>query len=136
MRFLKIYAVVTTLFCPIFLLSAFVMQGKKQKFEEIDVERINIVEKDGKLKMVISNAQRQHPGSVDGKVIPRDSGRPAGMIFFNERGDEVGGLVFSGDTGKGQYNSLTFDKFRGRPDDCVSTSGKSRRQLFCRLVVQ
>ena len=112
-RFLKIYAVVTTLFCPIFLLSAFVMQGKKQKFEEIDVERINIVEKDGKLKMVISNAQRQHPGSVDGKVIPRDSGRPAGMIFFNERGDKVGGLVFSGDTGKGQYNSLTFDKFRG-----------------------
>ena len=44
-RFLKIYAVVTTLFCAIFLLSAFVMQGKKQKFEEIDVERINIVER-------------------------------------------------------------------------------------------
>jgi hypothetical protein len=22
------------------------------------------------------------------------------MIFFNERGDEVGGLIFSGDTGK------------------------------------
>jgi hypothetical protein len=112
-RFLKTYAVVATLFCAVFLLSAFVMQGKKQKFEEIDVERINIVEKDGKLKMVISNAQRQHPGSVDGKIIPRENGRSAGMIFFNERGDEVGGLIFSGDTGKGQYNSLTFDKFRG-----------------------
>jgi hypothetical protein len=112
-RFLKTYALVATLFCAIFLLSAFVMQGKKQKFEEIDVERINIVEKDGRLRMVISNAQRQHPGSVDGKIIPRENGRSAGMIFFNERGDEVGGLIFTGDTGKGQYNSLTFDKFRG-----------------------
>jgi hypothetical protein len=113
MRFLKIYATVATLFSAIILLSAFVVQSKKQKFEEIDVERINIMEKDGKLKMVISNAQRQHPGSVDGKIIPREAGRPAGMIFFNERGDEVGGLVFSGDTGKERYGSLTFDKFRG-----------------------
>jgi len=35
------------------------------------------------------------------------------MIFFNERGDEIGGLIFSGDAGKGQFGSLTFDKFRG-----------------------
>ena len=35
------------------------------------------------------------------------------MLFFNERGDEVGGLVFSGNTGEGQFGSLTFDKFRG-----------------------
>ena len=107
------YAGVATLVCAIFLLSAFAVQNKKQKFEEIDVERINIVEKDGKLTMVISNTQRQHPGSVDGKLIPREGGRSAGMIFFNERGDEVGGLVFGGDTGKERYGSLTFDKFRG-----------------------
>jgi hypothetical protein len=113
LRFLKIYAAVATLVCAVFFLTAFVMQNKKQKFEEIDVERINVVEKDGKLKMVISNAERQHPGSVDGKVIPRQEGRPAGLIYFNERGDEIGGLIFSGDTNKGQFGSLTFDKFRG-----------------------
>src|ERR1044072_8547172 len=112
-RFLKTYAVVATLFCAIFLLSAFVIQNKKQKFEEIDVERINVVEKDGRLKMVVSNAQRQHPGVVDGKTIPREDGRSAGMIFFNDRGDEIGGLTFSGDAKNGQYSSLTFDKFRG-----------------------
>lgn len=112
-RFLKIYAAVTTLFCAVFFLTAFANQNERRKFEEIDVERINIVEKDGKLKMVISNAQRQHPGIVDGKIIPRKDGRPAGLIFFNERGDESGGLIFSGDTGKGQIGSLTFDKFRG-----------------------
>lgn len=68
------------------MLSQRVSQTKNQKFEEIDVERINVVEKDGKVKMVISNAARQHPGAVDGKLIPREQGRAAGMIFFNERG--------------------------------------------------
>ncbi len=86
----------------------------KQKFGEIDVERINVVEKDGKLKMVISNKERQHPGIIDGKVYNERKGeRPAGMIFFSEKGDEIGGLIFDGDTGKGQGGSLTFDKFRG-----------------------
>lgn len=112
-RFLKIYAFTATLLCAVFLLSAFASQNKKQKFEEIDVERINVVEKDGKLKMVISNKERQTPVIVDGKALPQEGGRPAGMIFFNEKGDEIGGLIFSGNTGEGQYSSLTFDKFRG-----------------------
>jgi uncharacterized protein with GYD domain len=60
--------------------------------------------------MVLSNQERQHGGTMDGKTFERE--RPAGMLFFNEKGDEVGGLIFSGDNGKGQYNSLTFDKFR------------------------
>jgi len=112
-RCLKIYAAMATLIYAVCLFSAFALQGKKQKFEEIDVERITIVERDGKLKMVISNSERQHPGIVDGKIIPREGGRSAGMIFFNDRGDEIGGLTFSGDTGPGQFGSLTFDKFRG-----------------------
>ncbi len=112
-RFLKIYAAVATLLCATFLFSGFIMPAKKQKFEEIDVERINVVEKDGRLKMVVSNSERQHPGIVDGKLIPREDGRSAGMIFFNDRGDEIGGLTFSGDAKEGQYSSLTFDKFRG-----------------------
>src|ERR671917_152578 len=93
-RFLKTYAMVATLLCAVFLLSAFVVQSKKQKFEEIDVERINIVEKDGKLRMVISNQERQHPGIVNGKIIKREHPRPPGMIFFNHLGDEMGGFIF------------------------------------------
>lgn len=111
-RFLKIYAVTATLLCAVFLLSAFASQNRRQKFEEIDVERINIVERDGKLKMVISNKERQTPVVVDGKTFPQES-RPPGMIFFNEKGDEIGGLIFRGNTGEGQSGSLTFDKFRG-----------------------
>lgn len=112
-RYLKIYAVVSTLFFAVFFLSAFAV-GSNKKFQEIDVERINVVEKDGKLKMVISNKERQHPGTLDGKYYKeREGQRPAGMIFFSERGDEIGGLIFDGDNGKGQGGSLTFDKFRG-----------------------
>jgi hypothetical protein len=112
-RFLKIYAGVATLIAIVMLVTAFTV-GKNKKFDEINVERINIVEKDGKLKMVISNKERQHPGTMDGKYYKeREGQRQPGMIFFSEKGDEIGGLVFDGDTGKGQGGSLTFDKFRG-----------------------
>lgn len=112
-RFLKIYAGVATTLVFVFLLTAFTV-GKNQKFGEIDVERINVVEKDGKLKMVISNKERQHPGQIDGVYYKeREGQRPAGMIFFSERGDEIGGLIFDGNDGEGQGGSLTFDKFRG-----------------------
>lgn len=112
-RFLKIYAAAATLVCAVLLFSAFTFQNRKQKFEEIDVERINVVEKDGKLKLVISNSERQTPVVVDGKTITQEGGRSPGLIFFNEKGDEVGGLIFRGNTGEGQQLSFTFDKFRG-----------------------
>ncbi|HEX8707264.1 MAG TPA: hypothetical protein VF723_03295 [Pyrinomonadaceae bacterium] len=111
-RFLKLYAACATLGCLVFIASAFTLQGRKQKFEEIDVERINIVEKDGKLRMVISNQERQHPGIVNGKIIKRDGPRPPGMIFFNHLGDEMGGLIFGDNGGNGHFGSLTFDKVR------------------------
>src|SRR5215467_4773790 len=112
-RFLKIYAAVATLLSGALLLSAFAYQeNRRQKFEEIDVERINIVEKDGKLRMVISNRERQHPGVVDRKIMPRPNGRPPGMIFFNPQGNEAGGLIFDENGGNGHFLQLTFDKSR------------------------
>lgn len=111
-RFLKVYALTTTLVCVVLTASAFTLQSHKPKFEEIDVERINIVEKDGKLRMVISNQERQHPGIVNGKVIERKEPRPPGMIFFNHLGDEMGGLIFGDNGGNGHFGSLTWDKVR------------------------
>ena len=113
MRFLKSYAVIATLVFAVFVLAAFAQKSGKQKFEEIDVERINVVERDGKLKMVISNQERQHPGILDGKIIERyGRPRPPGIIFFNNMGDECGGLVFDGDRNRGQSLALSFDRFR------------------------
>lgn len=108
-RFLKIYALVATLLCAVFLLSAFALKDKKEKFDEIDVGRINIRDNDGKLRMVIAGKDRQHPGVAEGKVIDRK--RPvAGMLFFDQEGNESGGLIFDENGGKGHFVSLTYDK--------------------------
>jgi hypothetical protein len=53
------------------------------------------VDANGTLRMVIANKDRMHPGVLDGKMINRP--RPvAGMIFFNDERDEVGGLTYTG----------------------------------------
>jgi hypothetical protein len=78
--------------------------------DELTVRRINIVEPDGRLALVISDHANQHPGAMDGKDLPsRD--RPAGMIFFNELGDECGGLVYDG-TKKEASMVWSVDQFR------------------------
>jgi hypothetical protein len=112
-RFLKIYALVATLVCAVFFLTAFTLQNKKQKFEEIDVERINIVEKDGKLRMVLNNSEKTPPIYAAGKVIPR--GKSGGIYFYNDEGDECGGLVFGGKKEDGMGNAgagFFFDQYQ------------------------
>jgi hypothetical protein len=110
---LKAYAVFVTLLLSALMFAGFGQTNQKTKLTEIDVERINIVERDGKLKMVISNGERQHPGVIDGKTLSRT--RPPGILFFNEKGDECGGLSFSGDQKDGKASAgalLAFDRFR------------------------
>jgi hypothetical protein len=111
-RFLKAYAVLATTLCAILVLTGFTGLSGRQTFAEIDVQRINIVEADGTLRMVISNQERQHPGIVNGKVIERSSPRPPGMIFFNHLGDEMGGLIFGANGELGHFGTLTWDKVR------------------------
>ncbi len=110
--YLQAYCLIITLLGGGLLVTGF-SQSKKQKFTEIDVERINIVEKDGKLRMVISNEARQHPGISNGKIIERKAPRPPGMIFFNHLGDEMGGLIYGDNGGNGHFGSLTWDKVKG-----------------------
>ena len=112
-RFLKLYAALITATLAAFVLSGFSDHDTRPAFEEIDVERINIVETDGTLRMVISNKARQHPGIVNGDTIVRSFPRPPGMIFFNHLGDEMGGFVFGENGDVGHFGSLTFDKVRG-----------------------
>ncbi len=112
-RFLKIYAGAITALCVVFLLTAFSV-SKNAKFDEIDVKRINVVDDKGKLDMVISNKDSQHPGIAGGKEIERKEKRPAGIIFFNENGDECGGLAFAGKTIDGKpeaFGTLNFDQY-------------------------
>jgi hypothetical protein len=112
-RLLKAYTTFVTLLLGVFMVAGFARSKQKAEFTEIDVERINIVEKDGKLKMVLSNSERQHPGLFDGKTYSART-RPPGILFFNEKGDECGGLVFKGNQNDGKADAgalLAFDSF-------------------------
>jgi len=110
-RFLKIYSALLTVGIISFFIMSFVYSSNKKHFEEIDVERINIVEDNGDLKMVISNQEKQHPGLVDGEAL-LERERPPGIIFFNEEQDEVGGLVYQGNKEEGALMVLSFDQFK------------------------
>lgn len=105
----------------ILLLSLFIYlllshQTKKESSEiipEITTERLNIVDKTGNKYVVLSNPKRQALATQNGKVInPEQKGRnTAGLLFFNEEGDEVGGLVYGIDS-LGSYQLLTFDQYK------------------------
>jgi hypothetical protein len=89
-------------------------QNSPQRIDELTVQRLNVVDGNGTLRLVLSNKDRMHPGVMDGKTIDRP--RPvAGLLFFNDVGDEVGGLTFTGREvdGQGTANGgLMFDQWK------------------------
>lgn len=114
LRFLRAYALTSSLILVVLCTAAFRQSTANQTFAEITVGRMNVVDADGKLRLVISNKDRQHPGMMDGKMIDRP--RPvAGLLFFNEEGDEVGGLTFTGREVDGERRAnagIMFDQFK------------------------
>jgi hypothetical protein len=114
-RFLKAWALSSSLLCLFFVFTAAKQGSEKTKFTEIDVERINIVEKDGRLRLTISNNERS-PGPVIGGVHmkSREGKRGAGFIFFNEKGNECGGLTWGSEEEGGKISAnagLMFDQY-------------------------
>jgi hypothetical protein len=114
LRFLRIHAVLSTLILVVLCTTAFRQAATNGKFDELTVGRINVVDADGTLRLVISNKDRMHPGVIDGRTIDRS--RPvAGLLFFNEAGDEVGGLTFTGREVNGAPRAnagIMFDQYK------------------------
>jgi hypothetical protein len=111
LRLLEVYVFVSLAVFLVLAVSAFTRSS--ERFTEIDVERLNIREKNGQLLMVAANSDRMPDPIVNGNAWKQE--RPAGMIFYNGLGDENGGLVFGAVEGKGQYGSymgLSFDKYK------------------------
>lgn len=115
-RMLQIYAIFLTIVIAA-LVTLFFRQDaqanpndKKQHFKELDAERINIIDSNGSLRMVISNPKRQDPGAINGKKLETRE-RPAGMIFFNDDGDECGGLVYDGNKKEASF-TYSIDQYK------------------------
>ena len=115
LRLIKGYAITVTLLLGTLSVAAFRQAAKRTRFTEIDVERINIVEPDGKLRMVIANRPRSIGPIYQGKAFGYPGGGRPGIIFFNDEGTENGGLTFTGRRKPdGAYESSTgmsFDQF-------------------------
>jgi len=78
-----------------------------KEFDELNVERLNIVDANGKPRLVLANAERLPPPTVKGKSVKR-AVSPAGIVFYNAAGDEVGGLALT-DLQAGRLSALAFD---------------------------
>ncbi len=113
-RFLAVYSGVLTAIFAITILGGFA-GPKKSSFEEIDVQRINIVEPDGTLRLVLSNKATAPGLIIKGKEYPDPDRQTAGMLFFDDEGTENGGLIFGGSKDKDgrveSWGHLSFDQY-------------------------
>ncbi len=113
-QFFTIYSGVLTLAFAVTILGGFA-PPRKTSFEEIDVQRINVVEPDGTLRMVISD-KSLFPGIIIKRhERPHPNRSSAGMLFFNDEGTENGGMIFGGmkdkDGKRSSYGHLSFDEY-------------------------
>ncbi|PEL13739.1 hypothetical protein [Bacillus sp. AFS017336] len=90
-----------------------------EDYKNINVENINIVDKNGTVRMRLFNNDHIPPAIMDGKdILPghRQEDPIAGLMFYNREGDECGGLIFGSkkdDEGNYEsYASLTFDQYK------------------------
>jgi hypothetical protein len=115
-RFLVIYSGVVTVVFAATILTGFAQSERKASFEQLDVQRINIVGPDGQNQMVISNRQLIPEAIIDGKTF-ESHGRhdSAGIIFYNSEGDEDGGLAFGSVKNANGYTAggdMMFDQHK------------------------
>lgn len=114
LRRLRLLTSLSLVAVAVLAISAF-RQDQRARFTEIDVERINIVEPDGKLRMVLSNRPRSTGPIYKGQPFGYEGGSRPGVIFFNDEGTENGGLTFTGrQNADGSYQATShfaFDQF-------------------------
>lgn len=113
---LKWYAGILTLLLVV--LGLFIINNSGvHHFKEISAERINILEKNGNLRLVISNKSLSPEVLAYGKgyTPPIPGGNRPGLIFYNDEGTENGGLVFmGGKDSSGKYQAtghFSFDQY-------------------------
>jgi hypothetical protein len=93
-----------------------VSQPKTQAFRTLDVQRVNLREADGTLRLVMAS-RSSFPGIIwKGKDYPHPNRNDAaGWIFLNDEGTENGGLIWGakkGPDGKvSGYGHLSFDQY-------------------------
>ncbi len=83
--------------------------ASRAPIEELTVKRLRVVDASGVVRLLLSG-KPQPEGMIDGKVLsnPGEPRSRAGLLFYNEHGDEQGGISFEGSDGH-QSANLSFD---------------------------
>jgi hypothetical protein len=83
--------------------------------DEMTVKRINVVEDDGTLRIVIGNSTHGRSLPVRGRLVPHPGrAASAGILFVNDEGTECGALQYAGargSNGKEQMGFLSVDDY-------------------------
>jgi hypothetical protein len=113
-RLLAVYSGVLTLAAALALVTG-AFRPRPARFDTIDVQRINVVEPDGTVRLVLSDKAR-FPGIIFKKAeYPHPNRSTAGILFYNDEGTENGGLTFGGAKDKdgkvSAYGHLSFDQY-------------------------
>lgn len=118
LRFLRIYAGLSALAIAWLAYSALSDDGVDE-FDRIRVQRIDVMSESGLPALSIAGHGMLPGPTFEGREYAQDlsGGRTvaSGMIFFNDKGDEVGGLTYHGeftDDGFSSYGGITFDQFQ------------------------
>lgn len=116
-RFLASYSGFLTLVVVLAVVTGFARVAPNQSFDEITVHRINVVEPDGTIRLVLTNTTNSPGIYIKNKEYPHPRGRKgAGLLFFDEEGTEDGGLTYGIEkdaTGHvvGSDGHLSFDQY-------------------------
>ena len=83
--------------------------ARNERYDELTVRRLRVVDASGATRLILTGKPIPE-GTIGGKQLPRTSGPrdDAGMIFYNDNGDEQGGITYGGRNGD-QGAALTFD---------------------------
>jgi len=85
--------------------------GAEVPARELTLERLRIVEPDGRLRLVVGNSSLGETVPLRGRDVPHPGRTPAaGLLFVNDEGTECGGLVWSGTGGDASVH-LSFDSY-------------------------
>jgi hypothetical protein len=146
LNFLTVHAILSTII--VLLLSYFQFSGTNSgptynanypldslTIRQLRAERIDIVEPTGNLAISLSNSRTTPLPRWDGVKLRGASNRESpNIIFFDGKGDEIGGINFSNNSENGDaIRHLAFDGFK--QDEVITLShfiqnGKSRKGIY------
>jgi hypothetical protein len=86
-------------------------------FDTLTVQRINITDATGKPRLIIANSDRFPEVEVNGKVYKRSIHDTAGLLFYDSKGKENGGLALT-KLRDDDFSNLTFD-YTYQPTDGI-----------------